>query len=188
LIWSELPVPDIYENDNTQINIPIRSENRIVDNILKWFSKYSMGAGERNNNLFKLAVAMNDYGVAKNVCESVCLNYQSKDFTAREIQTIVKSAYQKTASFGTKFFEDNFTKDKIEKAIRSGKDTKNIKKQFPELKESEFENAFENVKENISVTDFWEYCMSQKDLYSFRYDYQETTVKITITPETNIRQ
>jgi len=176
LIWSELPIPDIYENDNTQINIPIRSENRIVDNILKWFSKYSMSAGERNNNLFKLAVAMNDYGVAKNVCESVCLNYQSKDFTQREIQTIVKSAYQKTASFGTKFFEDNFTKEKIEKAIRSGKDTKNIKKQFPELKESEFENAFENVKENISVTDFWEY--SQKGNISilhhkFKYFLQE---------------
>jgi hypothetical protein len=135
-----------------------------------------MSAGERNNNLFKLAVAMNDYGVAKNVCESVCLNYQCKDFTQREIQTIVKSAYQKTASFGTKFFEDSFTKEKIEKAIRSGKDTKNIKKQFPELKESEFENAFENVKENISVTDFWEY--SQKGNISilhhkFKYFLQE---------------
>lgn len=176
LIWSELPAPDIYENENVQINIPIRSENRIVDNILKWFSKYSMSSGERNNNLFKLAVAMNDYGVAKNVCESICQQYATSDFTNREIQTIVKSAYQKTASFGTKFFEDNFTKDKIEKAIRSGNDTKKIKKSFPELNETEFENAFENVKENISVTDFWEY--SQKGNISilhhkFKYFLQE---------------
>jgi len=42
--------------------------------------------------------------------------------------------------------------------------------------------------ETDKLPDFWEYCMTQKNLYSFRYQYFETTVKITITPETNIRQ
>jgi len=157
LIWSELKEADIYEPQNVNINIPIRSENRIVENILKWFSKYSMAKGERNSNLFKLAIAFNDFGVPKNVCESVCTQYICKDFTAREIQTIIKSAYMRSASFGTKFFEDNHTKEKIEKLVRSGKDTKNIKKEFPELNQTELENAVENVKENISVTDFWQY-------------------------------
>jgi len=42
--------------------------------------------------------------------------------------------------------------------------------------------------ETSQLDEFWSYCMTQKNLYAFRYDYQETTVKITITPETNIRQ
>jgi len=42
--------------------------------------------------------------------------------------------------------------------------------------------------ETDKLSDFWAYCMTQKNLYSFRYEYFETTVKITITPETNIRQ
>jgi len=42
--------------------------------------------------------------------------------------------------------------------------------------------------ETETLPDFWAYCMAQKNLYSFRYEYSETTVKITITTETNIRQ
>jgi hypothetical protein len=157
LIWSEKSEPDIYEVETINVNIPIRSENRIVDNLRKWFTKFPMTNGERNNNLFKLAMAFNDFGIPKNVCESVCMEYVREDFPLREIQTIIKSAYQRTANFGTKFFEDKFTKEKIEKNIRSGKDIKTIKKQFPDLKENEIETAIENVKENISITDFWEY-------------------------------
>jgi hypothetical protein len=44
------------------------------------------------------------------------------------------------------------------------------------------------ILETEKLTDFWAYCMTQKNLYAFRYDYQETTVKITISKETNIRQ
>jgi len=34
--------------------------------------------------------------------------------------------------------------------------------------------------ETDKLPDFWKYCMFQKGLYSFIYEYQETTVKITI--------
>lgn len=176
LIWSEKSEPDIYEVETINVNIPIRSENRIVDNLRKWFSKFSMSKGERNSNLFKLAVAFNDFGVPKNVCESVCMEYVREDFPIREIQTIIKSAYQRTGSFGTKFFEDTFTKEKIEKNIRSGKDIKAIKKQFPDLKENEIDNAIENVKGNISVTDFWEYSEKGNIIiqhHKFKYFLQE---------------
>jgi hypothetical protein len=176
LTWMEKNEPDIYEVETINVNIPIRSENRIVDNLRKWFTKFPMGKGERNNNLFKLAIAFNDFGVPKNVCENVCMEYVRDDFPLREIQTIIKSAYQRTGSFGTKFFEDTFTKDKIEKQIRSGKDIKGIKKQFPDLQENEIENAIENVKENISITDFWEYSSKgniQILQHKFKYFLQE---------------
>jgi hypothetical protein len=31
------------------------------------------------------------------------------------------------------------------------------------------------------LQDFWEYCKTQKNLYSFRYDYIDQLVKITLT-------
>lgn len=157
LVWDKINQPDLYTNETPNIAIPIRSENQIVQNLLKWFAKYSMAPGERNSNLYKLASSMNDYGVNKNEAERVCLNYATADFGEREIQSIVKSAYGKTANFNTKFFEDTFTKQKIEQQIRGGSDYKTISKSFPELTESEIENAVHAVKENISVTDFWEY-------------------------------
>jgi len=42
--------------------------------------------------------------------------------------------------------------------------------------------------ETSQLDEFWAYCMTQRTLFALRYEYFETTVKITITPETNIRQ
>lgn len=36
------------------------------------------------------------------------------------------------------------------------------------------------------LPEFWEYCMAQKGLYSFWYEYQEATVKITINKSETI--
>jgi len=53
---------------------------------------------------------------------------------------------------------------------------------------SELEKGSTVLIETSQLDEFWSYCMTQKNLYSFRYEYHETTVKITITPETNVRQ
>jgi len=52
----------------------------------------------------------------------------------------------------------------------------------------ELEKGSTVILETEKLPEFWAYCMAQKNLYAFRYDYQETTVKITIDKETNIRQ
>jgi hypothetical protein len=155
-VWTELIEEDIYEVTE-EVRIPIKSDNEIISRLLKWFSKFSMASGERNANLFKLASALNDYGISKNEALRVCLQYQQKDFSEREIDTTVKSAYKKTASHHSKQFEDIHTKKRIEQQIRSGKDIKMVRKAFPELSETEFDSAVDNVRDNISVTDFWEY-------------------------------
>lgn len=155
-VWTELIEEDIYEVTE-EVRIPIKSDNEIISRLLKWFSKFSMSSGERNANLFKLASALNDYGISKNEALRVCQQYQQKDFSEREIETTVKSAYKKTSQHHSKQFEDIHTKKRIEQQIRSGKDIKLVRKSFPELSETEFESAVDSVKENISVTDFWEY-------------------------------
>jgi len=156
LEWTELKEVDIYEVTE-EVRIPIKSDNEIISRLLKWFNKFSMASGERNANLFKLASALNDYGISLNEAMRVCLQYQQKDFTQREIDTTVKSAYKKTSQHHTKFFEDIHTKKRVEELIRSGKDIKMVRKAFPELNDDEFDMAVESVKDNISVTDFWEY-------------------------------
>lgn len=157
-LWDIMSERDIYDMEEQTVEIPMRSENRIVDNLLKWFnSHYTMAKGERNNNLFKLAAAFNDFGVSKSVCEQVCLEFVTLDFGAREVENIVRSAYQKTNSFGTKFFNDTYVKNKIQQQVRSGSDFKDIKKNFTEYSTDELETVISSIKENISISDFWQY-------------------------------
>jgi len=177
LVWTELTPVDLLQDRTEVVTIPIRSENTIVQNLIKWWSgKYSMTQGTRNANLYKLAIAMNDYGVNRNEAERVCSAYSSFNFGDKEIKSIVKSAYQHTDSFNTKQFEDSYTRKKIESLVTAGKDLRSIRKEFPELNETEIESAIDNVKDAMSVTDFWEY--SDKGAirvlhHKFKYFLQE---------------
>lgn len=38
--------------------------------------------------------------------------------------------------------------------------------------------------ETDKLSEFWEYCKTQKGLYSFRYEYYDAMVKITLTNKT----
>ena len=155
LIWSEKEEPEIEDigNSSSEVTIPITSENRIIDNLLEWWKKkYGATKGDRNNNIFKLAAALNDFGVNKRESENVLLRFSQKDFNEREIKTIVKSAYNNVANFGTKAFEDNDTKEKIEKLVRAGKKKSEISKLIPESKEH-----IEKIKDNLDVDEYWYY-------------------------------
>jgi hypothetical protein len=167
--------PDIFINENSETfteiiieevaelgtNVPrvaVNSQNRIIENLLKWFnSKYRVASGVRNNNLFKLAIAFNDFGVQKIEAENVLNYYLEKGFDKKELEAILNSAYRNTANFGTKFFEDTLLKDKLQKAVRSGKSIKEIKKDFKEFNEEDITTALSDVRETLAITDFWNY-------------------------------
>ena len=86
--------------------IPITNENKIVEILLKWWDKkYGMKSGERNNNVYILASAFNDFGVNQNLSEYVMSNYASESFPASEIQRTIDSAYAQKQNFGTKYYE-----------------------------------------------------------------------------------
>lgn len=172
--------PDIYVNLNSeeftyieeeevenigkqydQVIVPMASENQIITNILKWFhAKYPLVEGERNNNLFKLSMALNDFGISQNTTLSVLQQYQDKGLPLSEIQQICKSAYKRGSStFGSKFFEDNELKKNIEIQIRNGKTPKeiidNLERQNIVIKDPE--EAIENIKHDLTVEEFWYY-------------------------------
>lgn len=73
----------------------------IIDGLLLWWQRHhGMVQGARNANLYKLAAALNNFGVAFDDALSVCLRYEdptsSDPFSATEITAVVKSAYRRT--------------------------------------------------------------------------------------------
>ncbi|MBZ0205925.1 MAG: primase C-terminal domain-containing protein [Flavobacteriales bacterium] len=75
--------------------------NLIVDGLLRWWQRrFPMAHGQRNANLYKLAAALNNYGIPYTDALAVCLRYADPTgpdpFTAREITATVASAYRRT--------------------------------------------------------------------------------------------
>jgi hypothetical protein len=145
----------IYESHAT---IPITSQNEIITRLLKWWEKkFQMVEGKRNTNLFVLVNAFNEYGISKQDAENICYKYETKDFTEREIDGIIESAYKKTELHGTKFFEDKKIYKKIETQIKSGASLKQLKREFPNLVEDQIEEITTKIKTKISDVEFWNY-------------------------------
>jgi hypothetical protein len=139
--------PDIYVNENSEVwtekiidsdvtvdrsagvpTITIDDDNEKVSRLMKWFEKnYSMSKGQRNNNLYILSSAFNQYGVDKNLASFVCLNkYQTKGFGREEIQRTIDSAYSNRGEFGTKAFEDTDKIHKLRRQVKSGATNRDI--------------------------------------------------------------
>ena len=79
----------------------------IVDGLLKWWQgDYPMAHGQRNPNIYKLAAALNNYGIPYTRALEECLPYAEPGgpdpFTAAEITRTVRSAYRRTEKHGTK--------------------------------------------------------------------------------------
>jgi hypothetical protein len=156
LIWDKIDLPEVEDIGHQEVTIPIQSDNLIINNLLKWFEK-KYNPSERNKSLFKLASALNDFGINKSVAEQTLYKFEQPDFNRKEINTILNSAYKKTANFGTKFFEDKSIKEKIEKQIRSGKSKKEVVDTHTEFNKKDIEKCIDEIKEDISVDDFWYY-------------------------------
>ena len=137
--------------------IPISDENKIVEILLKWFTnKYPMVEGVRNENLFKLAMAFNDFGVNRSLAEHICLQYQSRDFKASEIKTTINSAYSNTKNFGSKYYEDTEKINEITQRLRRGEAKKNIRQHLEEsMLESEVIDSILDKAEAESEDKFW---------------------------------
>ena len=92
-------IEEEYEEKNTYSNVPvfpIKNENKIVEILMKWWvKKYGLIEGERNNNVYILAAAFNDFGINKNLAEYIMKDFESSSFSSNEIQTTIDSAYMR---------------------------------------------------------------------------------------------
>lgn len=155
-IYTDYVSPEYTELGTHAPIFAVTSDNRIIQNLLTWWrKKYGAGKGTRNTNLFKLAMAFNCFGVSQREALNTLLEFCEVDFSPEEITAICTSAYKKTQVFGTRFFEDVETKQRVEKQIRVGKHTKDIVKMVEGVTVKQVEEAAEKIKDGKNIEDFW---------------------------------
>jgi hypothetical protein len=160
-VWDLIEEPEYNEVIKTrdQPTIPITDENKIVDILVKWWTKkYPMSEGQRNQNCYVLAMAFNDFGVNKGLASYVLNQYASEDFTTREITQTIDSAYKHTANFGTKYYEDEERINNIRAKLRRGVSKKEIRIQLQDshLDSDTIESVLNKVEEENAKQTFWD--------------------------------
>ena len=143
---------------NDPATIPITDENKIVDILVRWWTKkYPMSEGQRNQHAYVLAMAFNDFGIYKNLATSILRQYSSEDFTEEEINRTINSAYSRTDNFGTKYYEDDEKINSIRTQLKRGASKKEIRSQLKESKLSSevIEAVIERVEEENEAQIFW---------------------------------
>lgn len=159
--WTRKAEPEYQEKEVVNgilPTIPITDENKIVQILLKWWEKkYPMVEGQRNQNTYILAAAMNDFGVNRSLAEHVLMGYSTRDFTSNEIKSTIASAYSDTSKFKSKVYEDEDEMNKIRAKSKRGVSKSRIKEDLKGmgLKEEEAEAIAEEVDKESQTTIFW---------------------------------
>ena len=159
-IWDTIEEAEYNEVSKVkdQPTIPITDENKIVDILVKWWTKkYPMYEGQRNQNAYVLAMAFNDFGINKGLASYVLNQYATEDFPTREIATTIDSAYKNTANFGTKYYEDEERVNQIKAKLRRGVSKKEIRYQLQDsnLDSEVIESVLNKVEEENAKQTFW---------------------------------
>lgn len=141
-------------NIGTKTNIPITDQDEIANRLLTWFKKHYKGT-ERNNSIFKLASAFNDFGVNRSTAEIYLQTFEEPDFKTSEILAIISSAYKKVANFGSKEFEDTERKNKIKTLVIAGKGVEEIANQYQDIKLDRIELEVKTIESKLDLSSFW---------------------------------
>jgi hypothetical protein len=157
LLWEKKKERDFHDMAERPPEIRLRSENEIIRRLLKWWTgKYGLVQGERNANTFKLAAALNDFGVSIIEARVVLMELAHEGFGEREIERTLKSAYSKKEAHGTKYFEDRATRDHIQRALIQGETKADIKRTLMDrMPEAEAEWAINTVERSSPWVEFW---------------------------------
>ena len=161
MIWDTIAEPEYVEKskDNDPPSIPITDENKIVEILVKWWEKkYPMVEGQRNQNCFVLAMAFNDYGIAKSLAGYVLNRFSTEDFTQSEINRTIDSAYANTMNFGTKYYEDEEKLQSIKDKFRQGVSKKEIRNQLSEagVDRENVDSIVHKIEREQAKKTFWE--------------------------------
>ena len=159
-VWDkieEIEYKEVTRNVDSP-TITITDENKIVDILVKWWTKkFPMSDGQRNNNVFVLAAALNDFGVNKSLASYVLNQYATQDFPLAEIQRTIDSAYSDKAKFGCKAYQDEERMNQIRAKIRRGVPKKEIRIQLQDsnLDSDVIESVLTKIEEENAKQTFW---------------------------------
>lgn len=130
LIWSNI---DNEEDVKTvsRPTIKVDDTNEITRRLTLWWSKnYGMVKGARNNNLFVLASALNEFGIDRSTATSILNSYDTDGDMSNEIPIIIGSAYKNVSLHNTKFYEDVDKTISIQNKVKMGVPVDEISKEF----------------------------------------------------------
>ncbi len=158
-LWTSIEDPDYVEVEvkRDAPTIPITDDNKVVDILVKWWTKkYGMVDGERNANIYKLAMAFNDFGINKSLASHVLRQFEQPDFKATEIDRTLDSAYSNTANHGTKYYEDTDRINNIKGQLKRGVSKKEVRSQLKgEVESDVVEAVLERVERENEEQTFW---------------------------------
>ena len=158
-LWAGVVERDYVEVDVKREvpTIPITDDNKVVDILVKWWTKkYGMVDGERNANVYKLAMAFNDFGINKSLASHVLRQFEQSDFKAVEIDRTLDSAYSNTANHGTKYYEDSDRINHIKGQLKRGVSKKEVRSQLKGTVESDVvEAVLDRVEKENEEQSFW---------------------------------
>ena len=160
-VWDTISEPEYTEVvvHRDPPTIPISDENKVVEILVKWWEKkYPMVEGQRNQNVFVLAMAFNDYGINKSLAGYILNKYATQDFPVSEITRTIDSAYTHTANFGTKYYEDEERLQIVKDKLRRGVPKKEIRNQLKDsgLDSDAIDIVVQKIEKEQSKQTFWE--------------------------------
>ena len=159
-LWDKIEEQEykVIDKYSSRPTIPVTDENKIVDILMKWWTKkYGIVDGERNNNIYILAAAFDEYGISKSLAEYIMSQFQSNDFTLSEIKTTINSAYSQTQNFGSKYYEDEDRVNQVRMKLKRGVSKKEIRLQLAEsqIEDAVIDSVITSIEEDESEKRFW---------------------------------
>lgn len=120
---------EVTRNNTYPKHFTITDTNKKVEVIIKWFNKkFTLNAGERNSNLFKLACGLNKAGLEKDEALGLFKNFYSAGLKDDELESIIKSAYKNTSDFDTLTLVDDNKIREAQNLLKKG--VQKAKKEF----------------------------------------------------------
>jgi len=161
--FTEKATEEGYSVDQKVPVLPLSSENEIVSRLVKWWgSNYGLIPGSKNNNLFILASSFCNYGIDQDYALNYMMSSIVMDEKKRnEVSLLTRSAY-KTADFGTKYFEDTATINRIKTKVSKGQSIDTIAKSFPTIDRNTLEEVNDEFKSNSS--EFWDITINKQGI------------------------
>lgn len=157
-VWDKITVSE-YKPVNRDVDnptLPITDSNKIIDILTKWWvKKYPMIEGQRNNNAFIFASALNEYGINKTLAEYVLMNYVSSGFPESEVKTTINSAYSNISAHNTKYYEDDVKMSNIRKRLNSGESSESIKSSIVDIDKDTVNTVVKKLESDPSIKRFW---------------------------------
>ena len=135
------------------IRVAVNNKDEVITKLLSWWDReYGFVQGEKNNNLYILANAFNQYGLLEFDCENFFQgNYFHPPCKDRgELTAIVKNAYKNVGDFDTKKFEDRDMVTEIARLSHKGNSAQEISRRTGIEVE-----AIESVVDSDEINQFW---------------------------------